>query len=119
SLRVGPAERAALTRPEALAELARAAWPGNVRELRNHLERSLVFPDADADAPAEPTAGPDIDPAVPFVAARDHAVAHFERRYLEALLTAHGGKMAPAAAAAGIHRVYLYRLLKKHRLGRT
>jgi len=39
-----------------------------------------------------------------------------ERRYLEDLLRAHDGKAAAAARAAGVARVYFYRLLSKHGL---
>jgi DNA-binding NtrC family response regulator len=122
--------------PAFLAQLAGSAWPGNVRELRNHLERCLVMQDAvpigdepEAEpvtpaprAPAAPPAAPPpstppgADPSLPFVEARERALAAFEREYLEALLARHGGRTVRAAAAAGIGRIYLYKLLKKHGL---
>jgi DNA-binding NtrC family response regulator len=120
-----PEQLARFLAPPFLADLARAPFPGNVRELRNTLERCLVFDeilpqDDDAFETPEPTrpsaAQPNVDE--PFSAARDRAIATFERAYLEALLRAHGGKMAASARAAGIGRVYLYKLLVRHGLGK-
>jgi DNA-binding NtrC family response regulator len=123
-----PAQREAFLRPARIAELARSAWPGNVRELRNHLERTMVFPEdleelidevlpATSPPPAEPSpAIDDVDLTVPFAEARDRALADFERRYLARILAAHDGKVTAAANAVGLSRVYVWKLLKKHRL---
>jgi DNA-binding NtrC family response regulator len=112
--------------PEFVAQLERAAWPGNIRELRNYLERCLIFEDmlpvsefpASRPAPASaPVAtGPRPDVRVPLVEARKKALDEFERSYLEELLRQHHGKMSQAADAAGIGRVYLYKLLVRHGL---
>jgi two-component system response regulator GlrR len=101
-----------------VAGLARSAWPGNVRELRNYLERCLVFeeqvPLGDQEqATASPT-GVAVDPRVPYADARRLALDGFEKGYVQALLELHGGKVAAAARAAGIDRVYLYRLMRRH-----
>jgi DNA-binding NtrC family response regulator len=50
----------------------------------------------------------------PLAAARQAAVEAFERTYLEALMRAHDGKMSRAAVAAGVNRVHLYKLLRRH-----
>ncbi len=121
-----------LGQPGFVQRLASAAWPGNVRELRNYLERCLVFQDAlpviedDASGPALAAPAPG-DPSQrgdagalldePLVAARDRAALAFERRYLEALLARHD-RVSDAAAAAGVGRVYLYKLMAKHGLRR-
>ena len=108
--------------------LAGAAWPGNVRELRNYLERCLVFQDAlplaadaalatPAPTEARPADGDGDVLALPLTVARDRAAMSCERRYLELLLERHD-KMIAAAAAAGIGRVYLYKLMAKHDLRR-
>jgi DNA-binding NtrC family response regulator len=118
SLRAAPEEIEALSTPEVLARLQHAAWPGNVRELRNYVEQYLVFhgpPPASDRAPEGSAVA--IDPSVPYADARDRVLADFERRYFEALLRAHGGKVARAAEAAGLDRRYLYRLLRRHGLG--
>jgi DNA-binding NtrC family response regulator len=48
--------------------------------------------------------------------ARKQAVEEFERRYLSGLLERHDGRVAQAAAAAGIDRVYMYKLLRRYKL---
>jgi DNA-binding NtrC family response regulator len=48
--------------------------------------------------------------------ARQRAVDAFEKRYLEEVMRAFDGKMSLAAEAAGIGRVYLYELLRRHGL---
>jgi DNA-binding NtrC family response regulator len=128
SLQASDEEVAQLTTPEFLARCARAAWPGNVRELRNFLERCLVMRSAlpvtgtgthdagegDSEGAFE---GAPIDPNAPYAAARDRVLADFEKRYFEALLKKHDGKVARAAAAAGLDRRYLYRILRRHGIG--
>jgi transcriptional regulator with PAS, ATPase and Fis domain len=108
---------ALLSAPEFLRTLESAAWPGNVRELRNFLQRCLVFrqpiPTAQIAASISEVAG-DI---WHYVGARRRALDEFERRYLEALLARHDGKVALAAKEAGVGRVYLYKLLKRHAVG--
>jgi two-component system, NtrC family, response regulator GlrR len=102
---------------EFVASLARHAWPGNVRELKNYLERCLVFEEA---LPIEETmsssAALAVDASIPFGDAKRHAMDHFEREYLVDLLRRHGGVVTEAAAAAGLDRTHVYRLLRKHRL---
>jgi len=63
-------------------------------------------------------AGPprQVDVSVPFPEARDRALAEFEREYVATILQQHGGDVAGAARAAGVSRVYLYRLIKRHGL---
>ncbi|QDE84027.1 MULTISPECIES: sigma 54-interacting transcriptional regulator [Myxococcus] len=116
----GSEQLAALSTPEFIAQLQHAAWPGNVRELRNHLERCLVFQDAmppDADeVSAQAVLRSLVDPKQPYAEARRRALEVFEREYLDALLKLHGGKVSQAATAADMDRVYLYRLLRRHRL---
>jgi DNA-binding NtrC family response regulator len=111
-----PARVQALYTPELVATLMRAAWPGNARELRNYLERCLVFQEAlpVTESPGAPANR--VDARVPYAEARGRAIDEFERAYLEALLALHGGKVSQAAAAAGIDRVYLHKLLRRHGL---
>ncbi|MDQ3336036.1 MAG: sigma 54-interacting transcriptional regulator [Myxococcota bacterium] len=115
---------AMLTQPGFRERIAGAAWPGNVRELRNYLERCLVFQDAlplgSDPGPLASTPAHTADAAMladPLPVARDRAAMEFERRYLEVLL-AHHDRMIDAAAAAGIGRIYLYKLMAKHGLRR-
>ncbi len=105
---------AALCTPELFAQLRRGAWPGNARELRNHLERCLAFeeplPIGEEIAPSAT-----IDASLPYAEARRRALDAFERTYVADLLARHGGNVSRAAEAAGIDRVYVYKLLKRHR----
>jgi two-component system response regulator GlrR len=116
SMKAAPEHTGALRTPEFFSRLQHAAWPGNVRELRNYLERCLVF--EDALALSEQETGPggtlEVDPAQPYADQRRRAVDDFERRYLRALLEKHQGKVAQAATTAGVDRVHLYRLLRRH-----
>ncbi len=116
ALGADPERTGALRTPEFIARLRHAAWPGNVRELRNYLERCLVF--EDALALSEEEAGPggpmELDPGKPYADQRRRVVDDFERRYLRVLLEKHQGKVAQAAVTAGMDRVHLYRLLRRH-----
>jgi transcriptional regulator with PAS, ATPase and Fis domain len=113
---VATAEPQRLREPEFLAQLERHAWPGNVRELRNYLERCLALRDAgppgDSSAPPEPI----VDASRTLREAREAWTRTFERRYLEDLLARHKGNVTAAARAAGVDRIYLYRLLWRHGL---
>jgi two-component system response regulator GlrR len=113
-LQVPEKAAARLKTPSFLGELARMSWQGNARELRNHLERVLVFADDISlqRSPSEVDAGP-LSPVVPFVDARKRAQDAWERQYLENLMRQFPGKVAEAAKAAGVDRVYLYRLLRR------
>jgi len=96
-------------------DLEHHSWPGNVRELRNYVERCLAlgqrapFP---ARGEREETA-PSVDASRPFGPERDRWMRYFERRYIEDLLSRHGNNVSAAARAAGIDRVYLYRLMSR------
>jgi DNA-binding NtrC family response regulator len=135
-----------LTAPDFVGQLQRAAWPGNVRELKNYLERCVVFDEAVPPPPSDsggldhtseikidelelarrpareseapPAAGAliPVDLDMPLQDARKQAVEEFERRYLSGLLARHEGRVAQAAAAAGIDRVYMYKLLRRYKL---
>lgn len=114
SMGAPPAAIEALCTPELFASLRRGAWPGNARELRNHLERCLAFEEAlpvgDMVAPRAA-----IDASVPYADARRRAIEAFEQAYVTDLLARHHGQVSKAAAAAAMDRVYLYKLVKRHR----
>jgi DNA-binding NtrC family response regulator len=59
-------------------------------------------------------AGAAIDLARPFIEAREELLAHFEKGYLEAQLSRHGGNISRAARAAGLDRMHFKRLLARH-----
>jgi two-component system response regulator GlrR len=116
--------RARFCQASFISGLSRSTWPGNVRELRNYLERCLVFEEpmplgeeieegADGEA-ASPTKAPEVDPTLSYAEGRRLAIEAYEAAFVRALLAAHGGRVAAAARAAGIGRVYLYRLMRRH-----
>jgi DNA-binding NtrC family response regulator len=116
SIRADPKLIEPLQKPEFLATLSRHAWPGNVRELRNYIERCLVFhePLPEGEAPPSSTEAAPIDVSLTYAEARRRALDDFERRYAQALVQAHKGKVSDAAKAADVTRVHLYRLLRRH-----
>jgi two-component system nitrogen regulation response regulator GlnG len=117
--------------PSALSEQTRALltqypWPGNVRELRNVIERVVnmgeeALPDmgpaptaTTGSRPRLPDAPPDKD--LPFKEAKERLIEGFERDYLKSLLERCEGNISRAAREAGIARLYVRKLLKKHGL---
>ncbi|MGE0325115.1 MAG: sigma 54-interacting transcriptional regulator [Polyangiaceae bacterium] len=110
------------------------AWPGNVRELRKTLERlverfrgeprpaseavlAFIWSELQGSEPQvlpsqlpPPTPG---SPLPPLKDAKQALVNAWEHRYLEELLKRYA-TLSAAARAAGITRVHLYRLLKRH-----
>ncbi len=106
--------------------LGQYAWPGNVRELDNRVQRALLLSD-DAvlrlgphDAAAPVALPPEPNTALLcFNEAREHALLHFERSYLEHLMLAAAGNVTHAARLAGKERRCLGKLLKKHGIGRA
>src|SRR5690606_27489598 len=67
---------------------------------------------------AEPTSdGPlAIDTSIPLKEARERWVTELERRYLARLLAEHGDNVTVAARAAGVDRIHVHRLLRRHGL---
>jgi transcriptional regulator of acetoin/glycerol metabolism len=100
---------------EAMSALSRHAWPGNVRELRNVLLRAVhlaigtvITP---AELPPELVATVPENTVTPAGSLRETELALIR----QALAEAHGN-LAQAAACLGIHRVTLYRKLKRYGL---
>ncbi len=109
--------------PATMAMLCSYDWPGNVRELRNVVERAVSLSGVDGEVPPELLELPETDglstsiDGLPFKEAKERLVASFEKDYVAALLDRCEGNVSRAAREAGIDRVYLHRLLKKHGLG--
>jgi DNA-binding NtrC family response regulator len=122
--------------PDAMSALCAHDWPGNVRELKNVLERVVaIAPRAeeidlgllglDANAPGGMAPGSGGGGGIPehtgefmqFKEAKDQLIGAWERDYLTRLMEQSGGNVSLAARRAGIDRVYLHRLMKKHGLG--
>jgi DNA-binding NtrC family response regulator len=117
--------------PSALSDQTRALltqypWPGNVRELRNVVDQVVNLGDeALPEMPSVPggaprsgsgsdAGGPELD--LPFKEAKERLIEGFERDYLVGLLARCEGNISRASREAGIDRVYLRKLLRKHGL---
>jgi DNA-binding NtrC family response regulator len=61
--------------------------------------------------------GPDL--SLPFKEAKEQLIEGFERDYLKSLLERCEGNFSRAAREAGIDRVYLKKLVRKHGLDDT
>jgi len=112
---------------EMLSHFANQPWPGNVRELRSAVERAVLMGDPstwfDAQRLAEesadycpqstPEVGSESD-ATSFRAAKERAIARWERSYIEALVKKNEGNLSKAARAARMDRNYLRELIRRH-----
>lgn len=109
--------------PSAIQMLIALDFPGNVRELENIIERGVIFCRSGILQPGDlfleipdktlPDGfGPEIS-ALPFKEAKDRMLAHFHRRYVEAMLQESVGIVSRAAEKAGIQRQYFHRLMKE------
>jgi DNA-binding NtrC family response regulator len=101
--------------PAARALLAGYSWPGNVRELENAIERAVVLSTGPAIEPGDlpisaRTVATNDEPAAS--GAFHEAVLAFKRDFLRAALARTNGNRTRAAAALGLQRTYLSRLLK-------
>jgi DNA-binding NtrC family response regulator len=105
----------------ALALLSAHDWPGNVRELRSVVTRLMLFPEEGLTSAlrSHPEGAPteQADPfarfaGMPLRAARDLFVADLERRLVTDALRRARGNVSKAAAALGLSRQFLHRLLK-------
>ncbi len=117
----------------AVSALCRYHWPGNVRELQNLIEHVVVLAEPGSkigprDLPfigqnELPAGEPENAPGIPvdgepYHEARERVLAHFERRYLTALLNRAAGNMSKAARMAHVDRTTLYRLMEKQGMQR-
>ncbi|UQA63538.1 sigma 54-interacting transcriptional regulator [Polyangium aurulentum] len=108
--------------PNAMDLLKAHHWPGNVRELRNTVTRLVLFPHMVEQAitrTAPRRVGGAADElgqiiALPLREARDMVVEQFERKYITAKLREHGGNVSRAAAAMGVSRQFLHRLMERY-----
>jgi two-component system response regulator HydG len=107
----------------ALEALTGYAWPGNVRQLRAAIERASIEAEGSTidveHLPPEITArnAPDLGASLVGLKWQDAIEAgrrEAGRRYLQAVVKKHEGRVADAAAYAGVERESFYRLLRKY-----
>jgi len=121
-----PKESAGSVTPQLLRDLVTRPWLGNVRELRNVLEYMMALGSdaALSGGPQAPTSAGTSWRAnltadllnLQHKDLRDQVLQAAEEEYLRALLEKHGRNISAAAAAAGLNRTYLHRLIAKYRL---
>lgn len=110
---------------EALDELMRYSWPGNGRELRNVIERAVMLVTADTITAQDLRAllpsraiesvetGGNSFASLPYMEAKELAIEHFTKTYLQAKLAEHGGVITKAAESSGIPRQHFSMLMKR------
>jgi len=116
---------------DAIDKLARYHYPGNIRELRNILQRAAALSndgvihakhihlgEQQARPEALPfadriTIAPVNDAAPPVMTGSTPKLKDIEARYLEDLLTRHGGKRRAVAEAMGVSERTIYRRIKQ------
>jgi transcriptional regulator with GAF, ATPase, and Fis domain len=89
--------------------LVSRTWPGNVRELRNWVERHVLGAVDEARKAGEYET---------FTQAKTKVIDSFERTFLSELVLRANGNVSEAARLAGMDRIYLSRLLRKHNISR-
>lgn len=111
--------------PETVAWMKQYHWPGNVRELENLIHRAFLLSDgpvirlSDISALLPVDESNSSDPCCTnFNQAKALAIAEFEKRYLDQLLTQTRGNITLAAKQSGKERRALGRLLKKYGIRR-
>ena len=108
--------------PGLIAELSTRPMHGNVRELRNFVERAVALGLEEALAMTARIGAatvrdlPSVPLDVPFKVLKDRWNDHLEAHYIRGLLERHAGNVSAVAAAAGIARTYVHRLIRKHGL---
>ena len=107
--------------PEAIACLTRYDWPGNVRELENAIERAVVLASGDTILPEDlPEAVLDTGALSAAGLGTFHdSVREAKRLTVMKAIEQAGGNIADAAAALGLQRTYLHRLMKNLDLKRS
>lgn len=107
--------------PAALDLLLRYDWPGNVRELQNEIQRALVL-SGNSLVLGEELLSEDIkksrDKPLPCRWDYSRAKAEFEKKFLGEALRHFNFHRARTAAAVGLTRQGLFRLIKKYGLDR-
>jgi transcriptional regulator with PAS, ATPase and Fis domain len=119
----------------AMDALINYSWPGNVRELINVIERALLLCEGDKitlsdmpedivqkngtsclfpGAPGTETAFPQEWTETPWRKIRSEMMGMVERKYFAEMLAKHNGKVAAAAASAGVSSRVFYQKLRKH-----
>jgi DNA-binding NtrC family response regulator len=105
--------------PDLVTALCGQRWSGNARELRSAVERAVLFGDparwTDGRDSLSPRAAAalDFDESLSFSAAKEKAIAAWERAWLTELLRRHPDSLSEAARRAAMSRTHLRVLLAR------
>lgn len=107
--------------PGAEKILLRYRWPGNVRELEHVVQRACIFRSNNLIRAENLNLGNTMrvaeSPATcDLRTARRRAMRRFESDYLTGLLETYSGNITQAAAAAGVSRQALHKMLSRHQI---
>lgn len=104
---------------DAVTKLLNYSWPGNVRELQAVIQRAIVLQRAEV-LDLEDIELPSLDRPnhLLFRQGKSCAIRHFERDFIERVLSANAGNISKAAKAAGKDRRSFQRLMNKYALDR-
>lgn len=100
-----------------MTKLCAFSWPGNVRQLQSAIERHLTGAPLLAAAPGTSPAE-DLPMwteellGLAYKDAKAEAVRRFQKRYLGAVLAAHGGDLGAAAASMGVSAFGLQKMMR-------
>ena len=110
---IGPLVRVT---PEAIAVLQSYAWPGNARELKNVLLRAAALARSPTITPHDlpPELVTNSERKESPVGARLDPFAQAEKACIAEALTKAQGDLSEVATSLGIHRVTLYRKMRRH-----
>lgn len=101
---------------DAVAALERYAWPGNVRELRNTLVQAALKRSGARIGIADLQLGDEAAPTQQAGERTPDILRSAEMRAILDVLDRNGGCVGAAATELNMHRVTLYRKLKRHGL---
>jgi two-component system response regulator AtoC len=110
---------------DSLDVLTSHSWQGNGRELRNIVERAVMLSTGNTITAQEIRAllpngeHESVESAeiaftsLPYIEAKDRAIEHFTKTYLQTKLAQHGGIITKAAESSGIPRQHFSLLMKR------
>ena len=109
--------------PQLLDYLMAHTWPGNVRELENCLIQGIMFSPGEEIMPNDigqqgsttrPTPASAEMEGLPYKAAKDQALNHFNQSFIGNLLETHNGNVTHAARACGLERQALQQIMRRY-----
>jgi DNA-binding NtrC family response regulator len=109
--------------PELMGELQRRHWEGNIRELENVLLQGILFSPEDVIRPrdielqAQPARAAAVEPewaAMPYKAAKESHLRHFNHAYIGRVLIECQGNVTQAARMCGLERQALQQIMRRY-----